>query len=108
MKHSEWVQKHCAFAQTQGILPEKVRRAVNGKLYDLSKKYWPSIPLPEIGTILAEHHIRLAEEFILTGRDGRDTFDLTINGIPVSNSMLVLTWHKMESTNNWEIVAYLS
>jgi len=84
----------------------KIRKSINDQLYDFSKQYWKSIPLSDIRGILNSNGLDF-EDSIITGRDGRDTFDLTMGGHPVSNSMLVLSWHKMES-GNWEINAYLS
>ncbi len=49
------------------------------------------------------------EGFILCGRDGRDTFQLEhIESGLLANSSLVLSWHKYELTNRYEVVAYLS
>jgi hypothetical protein len=87
-------------------LDAKVRKAVNDQLYDFNKQYWKSIPLSDIRGILNSNGLDF-EDCIITGRDGRDTFDLTMGGHPVSNSVLVLSWHKMES-GNWEINSYLS
>jgi hypothetical protein len=87
-------------------LDAKVRKAINDQLYDFNKQYWKSIPLSDIRGILNSNGLDF-EDSIITGRDGRDTFDLTMGGHPVSNSVLVLSWHKMES-GNWEINSYLS
>ena len=87
-------------------LDAKVRKEINDQLYDFSKQYWKSIPLSDIRGILNSNGLDF-EDSIITGRDGRDTFDLTMGGHLVSNSMLVLSWHKMES-GSWEINAYLS
>lgn len=45
-------------------------------------------------------------QMILCGRDGRATVDLSIGG--KSAHMLVFTWHKMDVTGRYEIVAYVS
>lgn len=46
-------------------------------------------------------------QMILCGREGRATVDLTVGGEPVEHA-LVFTWHKMDATGRYEIVAYVS
>jgi hypothetical protein len=88
-------------------IDKKDKKEINDYLYDLSKQYHKSIPLDDIRANLQAHGLDI-EDAILTGRDGRDTFDLTMGGQIVSNSMLMMSWHKMEPSGNWEINAYLS
>lgn len=85
----------------------KTKKEVNEYLYELSRQYHKSIPLADIRANLQASGLDI-EDVILTGRDGRDTFDLTMGGQTVSNSVLILSWHKMEPSGNWEINAYLS
>jgi transcription antitermination factor NusG len=88
-------------------IDKKDKKEINDYLYDLGKQYHKSIPLDDIRANLQAHGLDI-EDAILTGRDGRDTFDLTMGGQIVSNSMLMMSWHKMEPSGNWEINAYLS
>jgi hypothetical protein len=89
-------------------IPSGVKKIVNDQLHQIGTKYWKSIPMKEIDAILKQQGITYQDDgFFLTGRDSRDSFELIYNGMPVSNSMLILTWYKMPS-GNWEVVAYLS
>lgn len=86
-------------------LSTKDKKEINNFLYAISKNYWDTIPIKDISEMLSRYNIEM-EQFLLTGRDGRDMIELTQNGQPI-NSALILSWHKMDS-GRWEITAYLS
>lgn len=99
-------------------LPAGIKKKANDALHDMGN-YHDGIPINLISSVLQPFGIYLANEDntpfggFFTGRDGRTNIDLMQGhpeqgGRPISNSMLVLTWHKMEQTGRYEIVAYLS
>lgn len=93
-------------------IPANIKKKVNDELHDIGN-YHESIPIRTIEDILEMFNISLINEdgsafsAIFTGREGRTTIDLAINNVPVTNSMLSLTWHKMPS-GRYEIISYLS
>lgn len=101
-----------------------VRRKLADDLNKLSSQYVPRIPIKEITDIfLRRGYVLLQEdgtefEGFFTGSRGRTTIEFGSaesereeDGYrfytPVENSVLVLTWYKMDS-GNYEIVAYIS
>ena len=92
-------------------LPAAARTA-NDQLHDLvHSRYFRSIPLDEIFGIVEGAGFRLDPEeklCILTGRDGRATWELYGGPGQPLDHMLVLSWHKMEPTGNYEVVPYVS
>lgn len=88
-------------------LKAPLRLSINSKFYDICRTYHNSIPIKQISELLGQHNIKFAEDFLLTGRDSGDKFDLTMNGEPLE-SWLVLTWYKFDTTGRWEVNAYLS
>jgi len=102
----------------QVSLPKNNRNRINRKLQDItSPPYYHEIPLDDIFEILEENDVMPLQEDdtlwsgLLLGADGRTTIRLALkNGAgyrKIKNSMLVLTWHKMDS-GRWEVVTYLS
>jgi hypothetical protein len=96
----------------RGATDARAARAANDQLHDLTHgRYFHGVPLDEIFAAVerAGFHLDPQEkECILTGRDGRATWDLyRAPGQPL-NHMLVLTWHKMEVTGRYEVVVYVS
>jgi hypothetical protein len=108
------------------MLPESNKKAINKILGDLStgSKYYEKIPLDDIFKAIRDNEgIPLQEDWtewsgFLTGDDGRATIDIgnpdskhQKDGLdfytPYSNTMLVLTWHRM-GTGRYEVIAYLS
>jgi hypothetical protein len=87
------------------------RKHINNLLYDLTyNKYFPSIPISDILDTLNSSGIDIYEtDFILCGADGNTTFEIKdiLSEKGISNSILILCWHKMQS-GNYEIVTYLS
>jgi hypothetical protein len=87
-------------------------RKANDQLYDLVHgKYFQSIPLDQIFDIVegAGFHFDAEEkQVILTGRDGKATWDLYWEPGRTVNHMLVLTWHKMDVTGRYEVITYVS
>lgn len=95
-------------AQREATIPRALRQQVTKYLWDLcSNKYYQSIPVNQISDALKGMGLELESDFILTGRDGRTTLGLTMNGLPIS-SMIALQWHKMDTSGNYEVNAYLT
>lgn len=94
---------------TQGA--GQAARKAGALLADLThNRYFTSIPLDEIFTIVERTGLQFDPEeklVILTGRDGRATWDLYWEGRRIDH-MLVLQWHKMDVTGRYELVAYVS
>lgn len=83
---------------------EKSRQGKANKALDtLCKKYYKSLPLDEIKKILKENEFNEdAVDGIYTGREGKSHEQVG------PKSWLTMTWHKMEESGNWEVVAYIS
>jgi len=99
-------------------LPPAVRRAINNDLYQISTHnaatYYDAIPMDQVGSALAKHGVGMLDEdntplkfVMLTGRDGKADFRLSLNGKIINNSILVISWHKMES-GRYEFNVYAS
>jgi len=91
----------------------RAARKANDAIHDLvNNKYFQSIPLDRLFAIVEEAGLSFdpdEKQSFLTGRDGRATWVLfDPESGREANHMLVLTWHKMENTGRWEIVAYVS
>jgi hypothetical protein len=80
----------------------KAGKKVNNALFDLCKIYHQGIPLDSIDEILTSNGFHSLEEGIYCGRDGK------INEEIGGGVYLALTWHKMDVTGSYEIVAYVS
>ncbi len=102
-------------------LPANIRKFVTSRLQkEYGSGYFPKIPLKEIFNILKESYILPVDESgeewsgMLLGDRSHTSFDLVIYDndtqefVPISDSMLVLSWYKMEQTGRYEINAYLS
>lgn|SRR5574341_511351 len=91
----------------------RAARKANDAIYDLiHNKYFQSVPLNELFAAVEDAGFSFDPEekdFILLGRDGRETWRLfdPESGKPADH-MLVLSWHKMEGTGRYEVVAYVS
>ncbi len=91
----------------------KTRKMINSELVMLCKTYHDQIPLTEIFDILKKNNIIAIQEDgtpfegFLMGNNSSTTIDLTIDGKNVNNSILSLSWYKMES-GRFEINTYLS
>lgn len=83
---------------------EKSRQSKANKALDvLCKKYYKSLPLDEIKKVLKDNGFNEdAVDGIYTGREGRSHEQVG------PKSWLSMTWHKMEESGNWEVVAYIS
>ncbi len=103
-------QVHHATKRATAI--SKGAKKANEEIYDLlHNKYFQSIPNDELFAIVRRAGFRfdpLEEEFILTGREGKATWQLHDETGREVNHMLVLTWHKMDRTGRYEVVAYVS
>jgi hypothetical protein len=80
----------------------KARGRANTKLAALGSKYHDGLALDKMDAILTEHGFKTLESAIYCGRDGRSHEQVG------ERTWLSLTWHKMEQTGRYEIVAYLS
>jgi len=91
----------------------KVRKLINSELATFCKTYYDQIPLTEIFDILKKNNIIVIQEDgtpwsgFLMGNNSSTTFDLKIDGKNIENSILSLSWYKMEN-GRFEINAYLS
>jgi hypothetical protein len=100
-------------------IPNNVRTKINAKLAPFGKEYFTRIPLEGIFDVLKKEYVQVIDSDgtlwsgFLTGAKGRTEFDLAIldkttgEYMPVENSMLILTWYKMDS-GRYEVVCYLS
>lgn len=92
-------------------LTQAAKRA-NDQIYDLvNNKYFQSIPNDQLFKIVKDAGFRFdpeEEEFILVGRDGMATWQLHDASGRAVNHMLALQWHKMDRTDRFEVVAYIS
>lgn len=82
------------------------------KLVDLTtNRYFQSIPLDTIFGIVEAQGFKFdpeEKECILAGRTGRSTWDLFGPDGRKVNHMLVVQWHKMDTTGRYELVSYVS
>jgi hypothetical protein len=78
------------------------RRRANNKLTAINREYHDGLPLAQINAILTKHGFSVMEASIYCGRDGHTHEQVGLQ------TWLSLTWHKMEETGRYEIVAYLS
>jgi hypothetical protein len=87
-------------------------KKANDQIYDLiTNKYFQGIPVNELFAIVKRAGFRFdpeEEEFFLVGRDGKATWQLHDDSGRAVNHMLVLTWHKMDTTGRYEVVSYVS
>lgn len=95
-------------------LISQLNKAISAISTHDSTTYYESLPLNTVSDVLKASNITLLDEddtplefVMLTGREGKATFNLSLGGAKVINSMLVVTWHKMES-GRYEFLAYLS
>ena len=94
----------------------KRMRSVNDRLWQIGNRYHESIPLHAIDEALTDNGFMPLEHGIYTGRDGKlheslcslpgTAFEDTVDDI--GEVWLSMTWHQMEQTKRWEIVAYVS
>ena len=91
------------------LLPAPIRRKINTVIAFPGENFFDSVPLDRIDNALEAHGFGMLDEDgepwqgLLCGRDGRCIFD-----IGASNAVLVLHWHKFDTTGRYEIVAYVS
>jgi hypothetical protein len=90
----------------------RAAKKANDLIYDLiHNRYFQSIPVTELFDIVRSEGFRFdpeEEEFLLVGRDGKATWQLHDETGREVNHMLVLQWHKMDTTGRYEVVAYVS
>ena len=75
-----------------------------------SNQYHSAVPLDRIYDAVEAAGFAFDPEekaCFLCGRDGRATWNLSYEGKPAKR-MLVLSWHKMDVTGRYEVVAYVS
>jgi len=79
------------------------KNKANKALDALCRGYHKSIPLTEIKEILSANGFNdEAVDGIYTGREGRSHEQVG------PKTWMMMTWHKMEESGTWEVVAYLS
>jgi len=84
------------------VKSENWRRVrANGKFCDMPN-YHNALPLADIDAILESEGFQPLEEAIYCGRDGRMRQQVG------PKTWLAMSWHKMEETGRYEVVAYLS
>ena len=71
--------------------------------------YWKGVSdaIAAIEESLMPLGLDVEKDYILTGRDGHASLGLFKGGQEV-NAMVVLTWHKLDNADMWEVVAYVS
>lgn len=94
-------------------LTPALRRKVNKDLFPLGAEYHREIPLDAVFEVLNKHGvIPLQEDYtywsgFLTGRTGKASIELGWSGGLIVNSVLFLSWYKMES-GKYELICYLT
>jgi hypothetical protein len=78
------------------------RQFVNKELSNLCAKYHDGLPIQQIDDILDAYDFKETEPAIYCGRDGRS------NEKVGDRTWLALSWHKMEESGRYEVVAYVS
>ncbi len=101
-------------------IPESIRKKMNNEIYELTKEYQKGIPLGPIDKVLRKYGYLLIQEDntpwegFISGRDGRDNFNIgelksvSDGAYTAVQHYLVLTWHKMDVSGKYEVVAYVS
>ena len=92
---------------TKATATSKANRTIH-KL--ITNRYFSAVPLDRLYDAVEEVGFSIDPEekaCMLCGRDGRAQWDLSFEGKPV-RQVLVLTWHKMDETGHYEVVAYVS
>lgn len=78
------------------------RRQANNRFHAMGRTYHDGLPIQQINDVLFDHGFELLEPAIYCGRDGM------VNEKVGAFSWFTLTWHKMEETGRYEVVAYVS
>jgi len=78
------------------------RTRVNEQLYNLGRTYHDFLPIQRINEILDENGFNETEPAIYCGRNGQ-----TLENVG-QRTFLSLSWHKMDVTGRYEVVAYVS
>ena len=87
---------------TSAAIEKSNRSRANDELIAINREYHHGLPLSEIDAILTKHGFTGMEAAIYCGREGR------VHEQVGPKTWILLTWHKMENTGRYEIVAYLS
>jgi hypothetical protein len=83
-------------------IESRQRSRVNADLFTLCGTYHDFLPITQIDAILKQYGFDEMEPGIYCGRDGR------VNERVAERSYLSLSWHKLEVTGRYEVVAYVS
>jgi hypothetical protein len=78
------------------------RTRVNNALYELGRVYHSGLPIMQIDEILTSNGFNATQPAIYCGREGRSNEQVG------DRSFLSLSWHKMDQTGNYEVVAYVN
>jgi len=85
----------------------KARRRVNASLNELGRVYHDGLPIQTVNDILEQNGFSSLESAIYCGRDGR--FNEAVHQGTLRNpTYLEFSWHKMEVSGRYEVVAYVS
>jgi len=104
--------------QEEIVLPANIKSKINQSLNAISthdsSTYYDSIPLGTVQQLLKSNGITMLDidgtvltGVILTGRTGKANYHLALQGKLIKNSLLITSWHKMES-GRYEFLVYLS
>jgi len=117
MKYSKVIKS----SGLSALMKKETKKKLSSDLQNFLKQtYFKDIPLKQIQEIFEKHGAILLQEdntpwegFIF-GKSGHTSFEIgdknskvSVFYTPFSNTLFVLTWHKMDS-GNYEIVGYLS
>lgn len=107
----------------KGSIKKKIDKEIGDLLTPKNRtRYFKNIPLDDLFDILDKYGIVPLQEDntkwsgMLVGREGKASIMLapkdTIDGqkmyTPFNNTMLILTWYKMEPSGKYEVISYLS
>jgi hypothetical protein len=92
---------------TKASATSKANRTIHALI---TNRYFSAVPLDRLYDAVEQVGFSIDSEekaCMLCGRDGHATWDLFYEG-KSAKQMLVLSWHKMDETGHYEVVAYVS
>lgn len=91
------------------MIKQNIKTKINERIATICSRFHDSIPMESIFLACKAHGYEPLQEDgtpwsgFLCGRDGKANIDLSN-----TDSMLVLCWHKFETTGRYEVVSYVS